>query len=371
VLIRQGIVQEDVGAVYRKTDAARDHALEAEAWRLVPTLLPAYLARLLRDGLPVIETSPAPGRRGRPTKPLYPLLYQSIMRVAERGNLNTNQGAMQRADHAEHNPYGPCGRSTISRFLADPETRHVVDKLALLTLWPARDYESLIHPDGTGLTTQHFTAFFDEKHHRRRDRREHDWLFTEFLWTYRFNLIAGTYTQHGPFGEAAWLLPLLQRALLMLDVKELGGDKAYQAAYIFEYARRHGIEAQVKLKRNANPNHYARNRAYKTVVNRALADPATYAAKANRRNNAEAGNHAFKAFLGDQVYSRNPEARRNEIVCMAIAHNLARLIAAHLREGVEIDFTGGARILATAKWVSLEQAYASLTVPHSKGRRLV
>jgi hypothetical protein len=30
-------------------------------------------------------------------------------------------------------------------------------------------------------------------------------------------------------------------------------------------------------------------------------DPKGFAAKANRRNNAETGNHAFKAILGDQI----------------------------------------------------------------------
>ncbi|MES2154191.1 MAG: transposase [bacterium] len=369
VLIQEGLVAVEGVAVFRKSDTARDHGLEARAWQLVPTLLPEYLGRLLRSGLPVIE-APRQRRRGRPFKATHALVYQSVMRVAERGNLNHNQGNMQRPGHVEHNPYGACGRSTISRFLAHPDTHVILEKLALLTLWPVRSYESLIHPDGTGLTTQHFTAFFEEKHHRRSERREHAWLFTEILWTYRFTMIAGIHSQAGPFGEAPWLLPLLERALLMLDVKEVGGDKAYQAAYIFEYLQRRGIDAQVKLKRNANPDHYERNRAFKRVVNAARLDPAAYVAKANRRSNAEAGNHAFKAFLGDQVYSRDPEARRNEVLCMVIAHNLARLVYLAEREGVEIDFTGGVEILAKAAWRELDGLYASMTVKTSKSRRL-
>jgi hypothetical protein len=34
-------------------------------------------------------------------------------------------------------------------------------------------------------------------------------------------------------------------------------------------------------------------------------DPDGHAAGANRRNDAETGNHAFKAILGDQLYSKN------------------------------------------------------------------
>lgn len=51
-------------------------------------------------------------------------------------------------------------------------------------------------------------------------------------------MIAALYAQPGPFGEAPRLLPLLERASIMLDLRELGADKAYNAYYIYEYARR-------------------------------------------------------------------------------------------------------------------------------------
>jgi hypothetical protein len=37
-------------------------------------------------------------------------------------------------------------------------------------------------------------------------------------------------------------------------------------------------------------------------------DPEGFAAKANRRNNAETGNYAFEAVLRDQIYSKHPLA---------------------------------------------------------------
>jgi hypothetical protein len=373
VLIYEGIEQlpNSANQVYRKSDTPRDQGLEARAWQQVPVLLPDYLARLLRAGLPVIKPTPDPSKRGRPFKPLYPQVYQAVIRVAERMNLNANAGLMATPNHRAHNPYGGLSRSSLSRFLIDPATREYLEKLLLLTLWPARPYEGLVHPDGTGLTEQRFTAFFEEKYQVRKEWREHKWTFAEFLWTYRYTLIAGCYAQQGPFGEAQWLLPLLERALVMLDVKELGGDKAYVANYIFEYARAHGIEPQIKLKANANPgksNHY--NAAYKRTVHQSRIDPEGYAARANRRSNAEAGNHAFKAFLGDQIYSRDPTAQVNEILCMCIAYNLARLVYLAHDQQVEIDFTDGAKVLAETAWTSLQHLHDTMTVKKSTTRRL-
>lgn len=70
-------------------------------------------------------------------------------------------------------------------------------------------------------------------------------------------------------------------------------------------------------------------------------DPEGYAAKANRRNNAETGNHAFKAFLGDQIFSKDPTAQRNEVLCMCIAYNLTRLVLLEAERGHDVDFAGG------------------------------
>mgnify|MGYP001614015125 CR=1 FL=1 len=342
--------------VWKKTDEKRDHSLETRAWEAVPTMFPELLKRLLEQGLPVAAPPPVE-IRGRPPKQTYPLVYQSIMRVAWRKSLRVSRGEMLRVDHEEFNPYGSCGIATLSRFIANPATTTLLEKLLALTTWPARPYETIVHPDGTGLTEQHFGAYYDERYAKKEKKgpREHVWTYAEILWTYRYTMIAAIYAQQGPFGEAPWLIPLLERAALMLDMRELGGDKAYNSYAIDTYLAAHGIDSQIKVKANANPTYSSgKKKAYKRRVEEARLDPKGFAAKANRRNNAETGNHAFKAVLGDQVYSKNAIAQRNEILCMAIAYNLKRLVLLGLKEGVDVDFTGGAQVLAARPWVRLE-----------------
>lgn len=349
-------------SVYRKGNEARDHGLETRAWELVPTRLPHLLAKLLRQGLPVIAPDPPPNPRGgEPFKPLFPQFYQAILRAGYlRKSLRCARGDM--ANHREHNPYGPVGIATQSRFLAKPETESALENFLLLTLWPVRPYETLIHPDGTGLTEQHFSAYFDERYHKDRQRRDaqreakkrkddegprtHKWTFTEILWTYQYTMIAAIHTSQKQFGEAPWLIPLLQKAMGMLDVKELGGDKAYDANYIYRFAKEHGIEAQVKFRDTGFPSRSSHRKKYRKAHILAARLDKGFAAKANRRSNAETGNHAFKAILGDQVYSKNPQAQRCEILCMCIAYNLTRLVLLEVERGAEADFLGGATLLA-------------------------
>lgn len=364
VLVYEGVVElrNTAASVKSKGDEARNHSLETRAWELVPTRLPAILAKLLAQGLPAIMPDPeANPLGGEPFRPYYPQFFQAILRVGYlRKSLRCARGDM--ANYREHNPYGNVGIATQSRFLNRPETEAALEKLLILTLWPVRPYETLIHPDGTGLTEQHFSAYFDERYskdrqrqaERREDRRKgdgprkHHWTFTEILWTYRYTMIAAIHTSQAQFGEAPAFLPLLRKAMTMLDIREIGGDKAYDANYIYEFAKLHGIEAQIKVRDTGIPTHSHRGKKYrKQHMLAARLDPEGFAAKANRRNNAETGNHAFKAILGDQIYSKSAQAQRCEILCMCIAYNLTRLVLLEVEQGSEIDFLGGIPALST------------------------
>lgn len=377
VLIYEGHVElpNTAVSVWQKTNEERNHTAETRAWELVPTKVPALLADLLRAGLAVFDPPTEPtGIGGRPRKPLYPQLYQAIMRVAWRQSLRSARGAMRAGDHRTHNPFGDAGIATLSRFLAKAETTAVLEKLLALSTWPAKPFESLVHPDGTGLTEQHFSAYFDERYMKRKkdkkkqqkdfvgpprpnedEPREHHWTFAEILWTYRYTMIAAIHTQQGPFGEAPWLVPLLERAGLVLDIREVGGDKAYDANYNYRYARERGIDAQIKIRRGHDPTKsYHGNKFRKRQVEAQRVDPEGFAARANRRNNAETGNHAFKAILGDQIYSKKPVGQRNEILCMCIAYNLTRLVYLGVERGIDVGFSEGAQALSRAPWVSLD-----------------
>lgn len=234
-------------------------------------------------------------------------------------------------------------------------------------------HEAAVHPDGTGLTGQRFSSYFDERDRRKNKKakkkegdegkeegpRLHNWTYAEILWTYRYTMIAAIHAQQRPFGEAPWIIVVLGRARIMLDIGELGGDQTYQAYYIFGYARRPGIDPQIQFKRNANPTRSnLKKRALKRTFEASRLDQEGYAAKANRRNNAETGNHAFKAILGDQIYSKTATAQRNEILCMCIAYNRTRLIYLGLDQGIDVNFAGGGQVLAKAEWVPLEHLHA-------------
>ncbi|MEA3191083.1 MAG: hypothetical protein QOD77_1665 [Thermoplasmata archaeon] len=405
--------------VHRK---GRDRAAERRAWRRMAKRFPEVLQAILEAGVPAIMATPKPEpepkdkpepgaepdaakeKGGHPKRDLRAVVHQAVMRVQQRVSFEASSGL--------DNPWGACCASTLERFHADPDSARIMEMLVALSTWPLHDLERRLDPDGTGLSPQHFRAYYDERYRRsngkkkpkkskldklppnavlsavdlrRRAReaeaeakrlasllekpRKHTWAFAEFLWGYESTAILSYHFQDSPFGEAPRFLALLERARFMLEVKEIGGDKAYDANYIFQYADYHGIEAHIKIRDTGIPTNSDHSKKYrKAAMLGSIMDPEGHEAKANLRNNAETGNAAFKARLGDEIYckgrrrdgKKDATALQVEVGCMVLAWNIQRLI--HMEErhpptedrpGVVVDFTEGAERLRSRPWRSL------------------
>jgi hypothetical protein len=100
------------------------------------------------------------------------------------------------------------------------------------------------------------------------------------------------------------------------------------------------------------------SKAYRAYVHESRIDPEGYTAKANRRNNAETGNHAFRTILGDQIYSKSALAQRCKILCTCIAYNMIHLVLFEVERGADVDFAGRATRLAEV----------NLTLPNAEVR---
>ena len=49
----------------------------------------------------------------------------------------------------------------------------------------------------------------------------------------------------------------------MLDIEEVGGDKAYDANYISRYAKEHSIDARIKVRRGPIPSYCHHGKKYR------------------------------------------------------------------------------------------------------------
>lgn len=401
VFVRLGHIEmpDTSSSVERK---GRDRAAEKRAWRRMAQAFPEVLAELVRVGVPAVLAASKPGQPGRPRR-WEATVFQAIYRVWHRMNMEASTGVP--------NPWGACSASTLGKFHADPEALRVLKMLAAISLWPVRDLERILYPDGTGLSPQHFHAYYDEKYRSKkpkekkeskvqkkrkarlasvpanavlspRDRRLrarqlereakrlasakekprlHTWAYAEFLWAYQSGLIAAWHFQTTPFHEAPKFLALLEQARFMLDLTAFGGDRAYDANYIFQYAAKNKLEAHVPTRDTGIPTDSHEGKKYrKAAMISQLMDPDGAAARYGRRNAAENGNAAFKARLGDEVFCRGRRDSMDrtslevEVACMVLGWNVTRLIHARERYGakVTLDFAGGAERIRTRPWRS-------------------
>lgn len=326
---------------WRKTDERRNHRLEGEAYARIAVRLPELLAALLRNSLPHFAPSPGGPFNGRPPARLHSVVFHGVIRAAFRQNLCSLEGAMDGPDYKGLNPGGGLSPATISRYFNDPALKPLLEKLLATTVWPIRRLESTVHADGTGLREYH-VSILDRPIGPWMTTRRRSWNYMEVVWSYRYTMICAVYSQRGPFGEAPWLPALMERARLVVPIRDFGADAAYDAAYLREYAARRRLEFLVQHK----PHSKRGRRTKRSEI---------VARRTSRRANAEAGNRAFKTLIGDQVYSLNDVAQRNEVLCMCIAYNLMRLVYWELEQGKTAHFGRGAKILAQAPWHDLAE----------------
>lgn len=346
-----------------KKDGPRKSALW-DAWEdSVHRELPALIHRLVQT----IQEPEARGGPGRPRASLRTLVFQTLLGASERKSLRGAASIMLNDDVTNLRGATRVMRSKLSEFKNDPKTLDLFQFLTLQTAAVGAPYEDTVHMDGTGYSLDWFTQFFEEKHHKKSERREHDWLIANIAITYKYNLITGAVIQPKYVNERGTWIPLVEWSRRAIDVKESGGDAGLFADYNYAYAHREGFNATIKMPRTYEPGVNA-----KAGIRRQWAmntRDASWKARANRRNNSEAGNHSLKARYDDKIYSEGPIARQVDAFAKFVVNNLARLHFLHLAEGDVLDFQAAKAKLLAKPWVPMEAHLKQHYRPSKKPKR--
>lgn len=335
-----------------KGDAKRPWPVLDEWEKTLPTELPALMHRLVET----IDEPPAEPGPGRPPKPLRTLVFQTLVQAKERASLRASHGLMKSQDVTQYRGADRVNRSKLSLWKNQMGTLELFRFLLLQTTAMGRAYENTVHTDGTGFTPDEFTRFFEEKHHSKSERREHNWIIANIALTYKYNLVPA-FVAHPKFvNERATFIPLLEYTRRVIPVQEAGADAGVFAGYNYEHTQREGIECTIKM-----PPSYEPGKNAGPAIRRQWAlmkRDASWKKRANRRNNSEAGNHSVKARSGDRVRSRKETARQVDLAAILVVHNLRRLHLMSLVEKVMLDFPAGKQVVMSKPWVRLEDLVA-------------
>ena len=284
----------------------------------------------------VDEPAGAPGRPGRKPIPRREAIYAAVMKVysccsGRRADPDIQAGVERGHLSRRWNP------KTLFRVLADPALTPVLVHLIMEASAPLAGVEALAGgqyaQDSTGFSTVSYERWFDQKHGKLRS--QHGWV--------KLHLMVGTVTHVVTgvkvSGEADCpVLPeTLEQTRVYHRVQEVSADKAYLAKYNLAAIVDGGALPYIPFKTNslgtASKSEHWR-RMWCLFQLKAEEFHRSY----HRRSNVESTIGSIKSKCGGGVRNKLPVAQCNEVLAKVLLHNLACVVHAIEKHGIDVSF---------------------------------
>lgn len=335
------------GEVEYKGDGGRDFRAIKNAEAAMPALFPQYVSRLV-EAVPEDAYAGA----GRPRSQRRDLVFSALVWAASGISMEQARGLLRTAAYLRYCPE-PASAAAICNFLQEPHTQGLLEELLLVSAAPMAPWEDTVLVDGTGLASTRFFSYSDARHGSPERPRKHRWVQAIPLMAKDSNVVPALAVTDPHASETPYLIPLVERARAVFNVKRVCADKAYVKKVHYLYGEQLGIDVQIPVKSNANPSASTpgrANKAYRRKMHEFQVDPVGHRRKYLQRNGAESLMHAVKRHSGEQLRCRNEVAQCNEVRLKFIVHNVRQLILQRFVRRVEPDFRAEAFRVRQREW---------------------
>ncbi|MCW6167453.1 MAG: transposase [Thermoplasmatales archaeon] len=223
--------------------------------------------------------------------------------------------------------------SLPSRILCREELSPVLMDLVTRSATPLieRERGGTVAIDSTGFAAHWFGGYFLEAHNV--DRR-HDWVKAHLAIGARTHIItAAVVNERG--GDAPQFPGLLSATIgAGFEPSTVVADKGYLSRANYAHADRVGVTAYIPFKSNSRPR-ASGCRAWRDMYHLFALHDGQFDEVYHRRSQVESANSAIKRKMGEPLLSKDPTARRNEVLCKIVAYNITVLIMEMFRVGID------------------------------------
>lgn len=286
----------------------------------------------LANGFPEPERDPR--KAGRKPIPLRDQAYWAIHReylglsLRRSHGLRQNEVALGRVADAHYYALG-------SHFLCRSDVRESLHDMLARSAMPLIGLENRCAIDGTGLRTTRFNYYRKEKY---TPDRENDWQKLHALVGVKTHTIPVLEVTVGSANDSPQFPVLLKRAIsLGFQFKEVYADKGYQSRENFRVANECDVLPFIPFKSNQT------GRAkgvpiYHKMFHLFQSRRDEFDAHYRQRAQVESTFGAIKQKFSETLASRTFDSQCNEVLCLAIAHNITVLVRQMFESGILPDF---------------------------------
>lgn len=284
----------------------------------------------------VDEPERVAGTPGRKPIPLREALYAVVMKV-----YSCCSGRRADKDIKDSVGLGHLSKKwapkTLFRVLADPALTPILIQLIMESSAPLAAIEALAGgqyaQDSTGFSTVFYERWFDQKHGKLRS--EHGWV--------KLHLMVGTVT-HVVTGvkvsseaDCPVLPETLEQTRVYHRVQEVSADKAYLAKYNLAAIVDGGASPYIPFKTNSL-GMASKSPHWRKMWCLFQLKAEEFLRSYHRRSNVESTIGSIKSKCGGGVRCKLPVAQANEVLCKVLVHNLACIVHAIEKYGIDVAF---------------------------------
>lgn len=302
------------------------------AYNAAQTNEKADFQRLLHDLTKgAVGWSQATGRpRIPPSDALFMIVYKVYSTVSQRRFMCDLRDAHERGYISEVPHF-----NTISNYMEHWRLTNTLQNLITWSSLPLRSIETRFAADSTGFTTNRFVPWFDKKY-RRWDKREHDWEKVHLMCGVKTNIVSACEIHERDASDTKQLPSLMDTTVSLFKVDEVYADKGYSSVNNLEWINQYGATPYIPFKSIHNGNSGG---LWAKLYHLYMFNRDEFNAHYNKRQNVETTMMMIKSKFGDAVRSRTPTARKNEVYCKVLCHNICCVIQSMYELGIDPTFS--------------------------------
>jgi hypothetical protein len=222
---------------------------------------------------------------------------------------------------------------SVNAYLENALLTPVLQDLIVRSSLPLRAIETAFAPDPSGLRQSRFVRWFDEKYGKQCS--EHNWAKAHIMTGVKTNVVTAVEIHGRDAGDSPQFKPLLETTARNFTVKEVSADKAYSSLENIEAVEALNAVAAIAFKSNATGGEGA---AFAKLFHYYNLHREEFLQTYHQRSDVESTISMVKAKFGDSVRSHTDVARKNEVLCKFLCHNICCVILSQIELGIEPVF---------------------------------
>ena len=228
--------------------------------------------------------------------------------------------------------------NSIFNYLEQSDLMPYLRELITRSSLPLKALETRFAVDSSGFSTGRYMRWYSAKYDEVKEHNDHGWLKIHLICGVKTNIVTSVEVTGRFGGDSPRFVPLVKATARNFNITEVSADKAYSGWENLRIVEKQNAVPYIPFKSNATNKDKNAPPIWKQMYHYYSLRQDEFMEHYHRRSNVETTFSMIKAKFGDRLWSRTPEAQKNEALCKVLCHNICCVIQSMYELGIRPEF---------------------------------